>query len=492
MRVIYAIKHRFLSLLSHKSMILLRKQLLILERYVGRCRDRCRAGALVYVLLCSAALLGHRVAHADEVWGYIDDKGQSHFASYKVDAHYQLFSRQEIAAVAPNARVSTAKAPNTNAPNSKALNLKTLVAKATITKATDPKAAASQAVVTINPTFVGRLLQAKAPNVQPSHGNSTGNTNGSVKASLPVLWPTNTLAGALPASLAAVSASWIATGGQWPAELIVAPKKGKPVVVVLPPEIKAFYDQSGGYQAVKPILRDAAKRFAVDYELLQAMITVESRFDPVAVSPKAAVGLMQIISPTAQRYGVRPDPKRGVYYKLLDPVVNIHTGAQYLRDLIKMFPKRLDLAVAAYNAGEGAVQRVGNQVPPYPETQNYVVSVLQLYLHLKPSAATTVLALPASSLLPIPSQPVVTDTVNVAAGQTGAAQSMVQGAPASLATPSMMAAPSPNSSSNASASPSSTLSTSDADRTTTSAPAGAVTTAAPKPVHNAAHPPLAK
>jgi hypothetical protein len=229
----------------------------------------------------------------------------------------------------------------------------------------------------------------------------------------------------------------------------------------------------------------------VDYELLQAMITVESRFDPVAVSPKAAVGLMQIISPTAQRYGVRPDPKRGVYYKLLDPVVNIHTGAQYLRDLIKMFPKRLDLAVAAYNAGEGAVQRVGNQVPPYPETQNYVVSVLQLYLHLKPSAATTVLALPASSLLPIPSH-VVTDSVNVAAGQTGAAPSMVQGASAGFATPSMMVAPNPNASPNSSANPSPTFSASDGDRTATSAPVGTVTTADPKPVHNAAHPPLAK
>jgi hypothetical protein len=97
---------------------------------------------------------------------------------------------------------------------------------------------------------------------------------------------------------------------------------------------------------------------------------------------------MQVITPTAERYGVKADAKSSVAQKLTNPTVNIGAGTRYLRDLINMFPGKLELALAAYNAGEGAVQRAGNRIPNYPETQNYVKTVLQLYSYLKPPNMT--------------------------------------------------------------------------------------------------------
>ena len=155
-------------------------------------------------------------------------------------------------------------------------------------------------------------------------------------------------------------------------------------VVYAPPKILAYFDVSPNYKAVKHLLRDAALTHGIDYELLQALIATESGFDTHAVSPKGAVGLMQLIPPTAERYGVRADKKSAVAQKLTDPKTNIRAGSSYLRDLINMFPGQLELAVAAYNAGEGAVQRAGNKIPNYPETRNYVKTVMQLYAHLKP------------------------------------------------------------------------------------------------------------
>jgi soluble lytic murein transglycosylase-like protein len=102
------------------------------------------------------------------------------------------------------------------------------------------------------------------------------------------------------------------------------------------------------------------------------------------VSPKGAVGLMQIMPATAERYGVTADKKTPVEKKLTDPRTNIKTGTRYLRYLLDLFPGRLELALAAYNAGEGAVQRAGNQIPNYRETQNYVKTVMQLYAMLRP------------------------------------------------------------------------------------------------------------
>ena len=151
----------------------------------------------------------------------------------------------------------------------------------------------------------------------------------------------------------------------------------------------ALFEASPTYKTAKTALRDASQRHAIDYELLQALIAAESGFDAQAVSPKGAIGLMQLMPATAQRYGVQSDKKSSVETKLFDPRVNIAAGSRYLRDLISMFPGELDLAIAAYNAGEGAVQRAGNKIPNYKETQNYVKTVLQLYAYLKPDAGAT-------------------------------------------------------------------------------------------------------
>jgi hypothetical protein len=148
----------------------------------------------------------------------------------------------------------------------------------------------------------------------------------------------------------------------------------------------ALFEASPSYKPAQGALREAAKRHAIDYELLQALIATESGFDAQAVSPKGALGLMQLMPATAQRYGVRADKRGSLEKKLFDPRVNIAAGSRYLSDLIEMFPGDIELALAAYNAGEGAVQRAGNKIPNYRETQNYVKTVLQLYAYLKPSA----------------------------------------------------------------------------------------------------------
>ena len=157
-------------------------------------------------------------------------------------------------------------------------------------------------------------------------------------------------------------------------------------VPTAPAKLIAFFDVSPSFKQVKHHLREASKDQAIDYELLQALIATESGFDARAVSPKGAVGLMQVMPATAERYGVTGDTRMPVGKKLADPRTNIKTGTRYLRYLLDLFPGRLELALAAYNAGEGAVQRAGNRVPNYPETQNYVKTVMQLYAMLKPPA----------------------------------------------------------------------------------------------------------
>ncbi len=143
---------------------------------------------------------------------------------------------------------------------------------------------------------------------------------------------------------------------------------------------------SPGFMAVKEHLRTAADSNKLDVALLQSVIHTESRFNPGAVSPKGAIGLMQVMPATAQRYGLANDRSGTVVDKLRDPKTNIQTGARYLRDLMNMFPGQLELAVAAYNAGEGAVQKAGNKIPNFKETQDYVRSVMQLYKRLNPQA----------------------------------------------------------------------------------------------------------
>lgn len=168
-----------------------------------------------------------------------------------------------------------------------------------------------------------------------------------------------------------------------------APAKLQPLPFALPAasaRLLAFFEISPDYKRARPHLRAAARRHGVEYELLQALIAAESGFDAAAVSPRGAIGLMQLMPATASRFGVVADARRSVEQQLADPAVNVQAGARYLRHLLDQYPGRTDLALAAYNAGEGAVQRAGRQIPPIKETQNYVRTVLSLHAQLKPPA----------------------------------------------------------------------------------------------------------
>jgi soluble lytic murein transglycosylase-like protein len=111
-----------------------------------------------------------------------------------------------------------------------------------------------------------------------------------------------------------------------------------------------------------------AMRYRLTPELLHAVIRAESAYNDGAVSRAGAQGLMQLMPGTAARYGVKDS---------FNPVENVRGGAAYLRDLLDMFGQDLRLALAGYNAGENAVIRYGNRIPPYAETENYVRTVLE-------------------------------------------------------------------------------------------------------------------
>ena len=119
-----------------------------------------------------------------------------------------------------------------------------------------------------------------------------------------------------------------------------------------------------------PLIAAAAAKYNLDVKLVHAVIQTESAYDEKALSSAGAVGLMQLMPATARRYGVsnRTNAKQ-----------NIDGGAHYMKDLLKMFNANIELVLASYNAGEGAVKKYSNTIPPYPETQNYVRKVLKLY-----------------------------------------------------------------------------------------------------------------
>ncbi|MBF0454880.1 MAG: lytic transglycosylase domain-containing protein [Magnetococcales bacterium] len=124
------------------------------------------------------------------------------------------------------------------------------------------------------------------------------------------------------------------------------------------------------------VISDAARRHGVQSALIKAVIKAESGFNPMAVSRKGAVGLMQLMPGTAKRYGV---------LNRLDPVANINGGAKMLRELLTLYDNNLRLSLAAYNAGSSAVKKYGNDVPPYPETRRYISKVLKFYRTYKKS-----------------------------------------------------------------------------------------------------------
>lgn len=118
------------------------------------------------------------------------------------------------------------------------------------------------------------------------------------------------------------------------------------------------------------LIDQVAAEHAVDAHLLHAIVTVESAYNPQARSHAGALGLMQVIPATGKRFGASD---------LLDPLQNLRAGTAYLVWLNKRFNGNLELMLAAYNAGEGAVQRHGNRIPPYAETRQYVAKVTALY-----------------------------------------------------------------------------------------------------------------
>jgi soluble lytic murein transglycosylase-like protein len=121
------------------------------------------------------------------------------------------------------------------------------------------------------------------------------------------------------------------------------------------------------------VISGAAKSATIQAALVRAVIVVESGFNPRAVSKKGAIGLMQLQPATAKRYGVS---------NIYDPEQNVRAGARYLSDLLARFDSNLELALAAYNAGEEAVERYGRHVPPFRETLAYVPSVMRVYQRL--------------------------------------------------------------------------------------------------------------
>jgi hypothetical protein len=161
--------------------------------------------------------------------------------------------------------------------------------------------------------------------------------------------------------------------------------------------VSAFFERSPAYRQVQQQVREASAQHDIEHELLQALIATESGFDASAVSPKGAVGLMQVMPSTAARFGVAADRTASIEKKLTDPRINLAAGSRYLRHLLNLFPGQLELALAAYNAGEGAVQRAGNAIPNFLETKNYVNTVMQIYRMLKPA--------PVASAPPPPPEP---------------------------------------------------------------------------------------
>ena len=120
-------------------------------------------------------------------------------------------------------------------------------------------------------------------------------------------------------------------------------------------------------------IANAAKATALEPALLHAVIRIESNYNPHAVSPKGARGLMQLMPDTAKRFQVS---------NANDPTQNILAGARYLRELHRQFKGDLTLVLAAYNAGPNAIVKSGLKIPPYLETRQYVPKVLSIYKHL--------------------------------------------------------------------------------------------------------------
>jgi soluble lytic murein transglycosylase-like protein len=149
--------------------------------------------------------------------------------------------------------------------------------------------------------------------------------------------------------------------------LIEAEKIAAAVPPVVPDEPKFLSEVPAGFL---PFIQEASATYKIPSALIHAVILVESNYNPRAYSPKGAQGLMQLMPATAKRFGT---------INSWDPRQNILTGSKYLRWLLDYFGDDLELTIAAYNAGEGAVMQAGRKIPKFSETERYVPRVLSIY-----------------------------------------------------------------------------------------------------------------
>jgi len=133
------------------------------------------------------------------------------------------------------------------------------------------------------------------------------------------------------------------------------------------------------------IIRAAAERYGMDADLIHCVVAVESNFNPKALSPKKASGLMQLLPQTAAHFGVK---------NIFDPEENVNAGTRYLKELLGKY-RNLTLALAAYNAGPERVDQYGRRVPPFLETMKYVQRITKSYAKIKAETAAP-LSLPSA------------------------------------------------------------------------------------------------
>lgn len=159
-----------------------------------------------------------------------------------------------------------------------------------------------------------------------------------------------------------------------PVAAVQQPEKLVPEKVIQAQEVSSEPARGPVYNVVTPqsfdeLIEQVASRYEIRPSFVHAVIKTESNYNPRAASPKGALGLMQLMPQTARRFGVRD---------IFDPTENVVGGVRYLRYLLDLYPDNSALSLAAYNAGEGAVERFGG-VPPYPETRQYVRRVNNFY-----------------------------------------------------------------------------------------------------------------
>jgi soluble lytic murein transglycosylase-like protein len=175
---------------------------------------------------------------------------------------------------------------------------------------------------------------------------------------------------ALPLQAAAQGDSWTEADTQRVLSDLAASVSGTTGTTRRVPHVQpAARSWTSRAAAYDPLIETHARRNGVSADLVRAVIRAESAFNPFAISPKGAMGLMQLMPATAEEYGV---------VNPFDPAENIRAGVAYLRRLLDRYDQKVELALAAYNAGPTAVDKYGQTIPPYRETQNYVRKIVSV------------------------------------------------------------------------------------------------------------------